>query len=200
MGKKKNPSMSGMTSSEQAPSPAEHAGSPRRKTLKTLLAGGAIAGIPTQWGKPVVDSVVLPVHAQSTPGPGPCGGSGGPCTSGMNVNILFAELVGGDLIVVGDTQIPADEGCGLGPSDEPPTWTEPQLICALLDNNGLIASETFDSAGGGCNDDSATAVGCLVSCSVSLGSGEHSVSSGDCITLRFIFAGGCVCSEVTTVS
>lgn len=118
----------------------------------------------------------------------------------MNINILFAELVSGSLLVVGDTQIPTNQGCGLGPSDEPPTWTAPQLVCALLDENGLITSSTFDNAGGGCDDSSATDVGCLVSCSVSVGPGGHSVSSGDCVTLRFIFAGGCVCSEVATVS
>ena len=46
----------------------------RRKLLKTLIAGGGAATtvgatglvIPKQWIKPVVDSVMLPAHAQTT--------------------------------------------------------------------------------------------------------------------------------------
>ena len=43
----------------------------RRRILKTLLAGGGvIAGakaLPEKWAKPVVESVVLPAHAQGSP-------------------------------------------------------------------------------------------------------------------------------------
>lgn len=42
---------------------------PRRSTLKTLLVGGGtltLGALPSQWTKPVVDSVMLPVHAQTT--------------------------------------------------------------------------------------------------------------------------------------
>ena len=45
----------------------------RRRILKTLLAGGGvIAGakaLPEKWAKPVVESVVLPAHAQGSPVP-----------------------------------------------------------------------------------------------------------------------------------
>ena len=51
----------------------------RRKILKQTLAGGAVisAGVASsKWSKPVVDSVVLPAHAQtSTPGGGTGGGT-----------------------------------------------------------------------------------------------------------------------------
>ena len=45
--------------------------SQRRKTLKTiLLTGGATVAVtkalPHKWTKPIVDSVVLPAHAQTT--------------------------------------------------------------------------------------------------------------------------------------
>ncbi len=45
--------------------------SQRRKTLKTiLLTGGATAvvtkALPREWTRPIVDSVVLPAHAQTT--------------------------------------------------------------------------------------------------------------------------------------
>ncbi len=42
---------------------------PRRATLKTLLVGGGtftLGALPSQWSKPVVDSVPLPAHAQTT--------------------------------------------------------------------------------------------------------------------------------------
>ncbi|HHD63392.1 MAG TPA: twin-arginine translocation signal domain-containing protein [Desulfobulbaceae bacterium] len=41
----------------------------RRKTLKKIAAGGAVAGILAlsgKWSKPVVDSIILPAHAQAT--------------------------------------------------------------------------------------------------------------------------------------
>ncbi|GJL83572.1 MAG: hypothetical protein DHS20C01_32060 [marine bacterium B5-7] len=43
----------------------------RRKLLKSLVAGGSVAAttatlFPEKWTKPVVDSVVLPSHAQTT--------------------------------------------------------------------------------------------------------------------------------------
>ena len=53
----------------------------RRKILKQTLAGGAVisAGVASsKWSKPVVDSVVLPAHAQTST---PDGGSGGSTTA-----------------------------------------------------------------------------------------------------------------------
>jgi len=46
----------------------------RRKTLKTLLVGSGVAlaagkTLPDKWTKPVVDSVILPAHAQTTTPP-----------------------------------------------------------------------------------------------------------------------------------
>lgn len=46
----------------------------RRRLLSALtLGGGALAAksLPERWTQPVVDSVVLPAHAQSSPGSGP---------------------------------------------------------------------------------------------------------------------------------
>ena len=43
----------------------------RRKLVKTLVAGGGVAAsvpmLPRQWKKPIVDTVLLPAHAQSSP-------------------------------------------------------------------------------------------------------------------------------------
>jgi hypothetical protein len=49
----------------------------RRKLLKTIVSGGGVivAGksLPESWTKPVVDSVMLPAHAETSPAePTPC--------------------------------------------------------------------------------------------------------------------------------
>jgi hypothetical protein len=41
----------------------------RRKVLKKIAAGGAVAGVLAltgKWSKPVVDSIIVPAHAQAT--------------------------------------------------------------------------------------------------------------------------------------
>ncbi len=51
---------------------------PRRDLLKKLAIGGvAGAALPAQWSKPVIDSVMLPAHAQTTTGTVTGGGGGG---------------------------------------------------------------------------------------------------------------------------
>ena len=49
------------------------AASARRKLIMSLAAGGGVltAGkmVPNTWVKPVVDSVVMPAHAQCSPKP-----------------------------------------------------------------------------------------------------------------------------------
>ncbi len=39
----------------------------KRKTLKTLLGIGAVSALPTSWKKPIVEMVVLPAHAETSP-------------------------------------------------------------------------------------------------------------------------------------
>lgn len=52
--------------------------SSRRKLLKSIAAGsGAIVAgknLPESWSRPVVDSVMLPAHAQTSPQPPACSG------------------------------------------------------------------------------------------------------------------------------
>ncbi len=46
----------------------------RRKALKTIIAGSAAAGVlvvSSKWSKPVVNSIILPAHAQATNAQGP---------------------------------------------------------------------------------------------------------------------------------
>lgn len=59
----------------------------RRTTLKTLLAGGGVVtlgALPTRWFKPVVDSVSLPAHAQTS-------GESGRAHNGFQVTLLSGK-------------------------------------------------------------------------------------------------------------
>ncbi|GMR05679.1 MAG: hypothetical protein BMS9Abin25_0254 [Gammaproteobacteria bacterium] len=162
----------------------------RRKALKAIGVGGVLAGtIPGSWTKPIVKSVVLPAHAQ-TSAPVACG-SGSCTTPGMSVNILSAVVTGGgDLFVLGDAQIPGGaSGCFPNNSTS--------VACEVIDNGSVLGVEQNSSAGGNCSVGSIN--GCLVSCSVVVPSGNNTLVSGDCVTLRVTFNGVCVCSSVTTV-
>lgn len=55
---------------------------PRRRLLRTVAAGGSalsLTALPGKWAKPVVASVILPAHAQTSPG---CLGTLANCPSG----------------------------------------------------------------------------------------------------------------------
>ena len=166
----------------------------RRKALKAIGASGVLAGtIPGSWTKPLVESVVLPAHAQTSPPSTTCTNSG-PCTSGMNVNILAATLVGGgDLLVVGDTPIPVS--CIVAPPEE-----NSSVLCEVIDTGAVVGSDFRSTAGGDCTEAGATAAGCFTSCSLVVPSANHTLVRGDCVTLRLTYNGNCVCSDVTTVT
>lgn len=58
----------------------------RRRILKRLVAGGIIATgrmMPDDWHKPVVESVILPAHAQTTQEEPP------PLSNVSNVNVTM---------------------------------------------------------------------------------------------------------------
>ena len=40
----------------------------RRALMASIVAAGAV-GLPTQWKKPVIDHILLPAHAETSPGP-----------------------------------------------------------------------------------------------------------------------------------
>jgi len=57
----------------------------RRKALKTLAAGSAAAGalaLTGKWSKPVVDTIILPAHAQATNAQEPTSTTPAPTTTG----------------------------------------------------------------------------------------------------------------------
>ncbi|MCK5360195.1 MAG: twin-arginine translocation signal domain-containing protein [Gammaproteobacteria bacterium] len=162
----------------------------RRKALKAIGAGGVIAGtIPGSWTTPVVKSVLLPAHAQTS---APACSTSGPCQSGMSVNILSAVVVGsGGLFVIGEAQIPGGNN---------PCWPDDSssVVCEVIDEGAVLESRDNTSAGGNCSVGSIN--GCLVSCSVLVSSADNTLTSGDCVTLRVTFNGACICSGVTTVA
>ncbi|HSH41483.1 MAG TPA: hypothetical protein VK973_05085 [Arenicellales bacterium] len=98
-----------MKNEQQGRSPAHRSGdsrSPansRRLTLTRLAAGGAAVGgaavLPSRWLRPVVESVLLPAHAQ---------------TSGPEDGDFFIELGGDDTFGIVSTRI-----SGRGPSPRP---------------------------------------------------------------------------------
>ena len=69
----------------------------RRKLLKSIAAGsGAIVAgksLPDSWSKPVVDSVILPAHAQTSPAPPD---SPAPPTSGLTGIFITSEQITAD--------------------------------------------------------------------------------------------------------
>ena len=76
----------------------------RRKLLNSLAAGSGavIAGksLPESWSKPVVDSVMLPAHAQTSPSPcTPCLVAATYCVGGGNGSIEVAVAVDGTVTV-----------------------------------------------------------------------------------------------------
>lgn len=69
----------------------------RRSTLKTLLVGGGtltLGALPSKWTKPVVDSVILPVHAQTTETEPPPTETG-PAPNGISVPATSLPLESG---------------------------------------------------------------------------------------------------------
>jgi len=69
----------------------------RRKLLKTVAAGGGaiIAGktLPEKWGRPVVDSVLLPAHAQTSTAPPAATTFSGNTTASIKTDSMFARAM-----------------------------------------------------------------------------------------------------------
>ena len=71
----------------------------RRKLLKTAVAGSGavIAGktLPEDWAKPVVDSIVLPVHAETT-----AAGEYYAESGAYKIDVICAEIVGDTVKII----------------------------------------------------------------------------------------------------
>ena len=111
----------------------------RRKLLKSIAAGsGAIVAgksLPETWARPVVDSVLLPVHAQTSGGF--AGAAGGVTASISKESNLYAKLM--DRIVE-----PAHANGG-------PTFTYKADVCVDDNGNGTANVKTVVSrSNGGC--------------------------------------------------
>lgn len=165
----------------------------RRKLLGAMVASGAISGaaLPEKWRKPVVNSVILPAHAQTT-GPGP--------SAGCNASILTAILSGTTLNVVAQGNINAL--CVQGAHSLFPTGGNGGFTCALISGGTTLHTDTSPGV-----DDCSSSItqalvsGCMVSCSVSVTSADQAgIMDGSSITMRFSFGGTCVCSAVGTVN
>ena len=177
----------------------------RRNILKSVAAGGTmVAAMPAKWSTPIVDSVVVPAHAATT-GPGeppvvgrcPPAGSGSSDPASFTANITAAVVAGnGTLVVVGEADVPG--------SCRPVDGGARPLECDLIDCEGVTLGQnqnpTFAdiTSPSVCDQQGGT---CIISCSVEVAAGSHSVVSGESVTLRFTLPfGGCIASAVTTVT
>lgn len=102
-------------------------GKSRRKLLTAMMTGGAVAGaagLPKKWTSPVVDSVLLPAHAQTS------GDLSDPCQ--LNVEVTGA----GDSAQVTVTV----SGTVTGPGDV--SGITMNILFELLMNNSVVDSDT----------------------------------------------------------
>lgn len=78
----------------------------KRKTLAVLFAGGGLlAVLPSQWKKPLINSVLVPAHAQTSPEPEPETCSGGFVTEPVNSPlqlVITADEILGPIVVTRD--------------------------------------------------------------------------------------------------
>ncbi|MGA8258776.1 MAG: hypothetical protein WB783_01030 [Arenicellales bacterium] len=163
----------------------------RRRLLKALTLGGGavtVSKLPASWSKPVTESVMLPVHAQTSPGSSPCV---------IRVSI-FMELTGEVSADVGFDLFDADQCYG---SELYHTSTEQMFSFPELGPGAyfLQASGNLDLAAGSgefnievsCCDESATAMASV---------GNGTVVDSDSLILRITIGddGTCSFAEVAT--
>jgi len=113
----------------------------RRKLLKTVAAGGGaiIAGrtLPEKWGRPVVDSVMLPAHAQAS------AAFAGAAIASIETDSMFARVL--------DTLVPQSHAVDLSVFDiswcvTPDSSTAADVYFLLVEQNQLFA-ELWSASG-----------------------------------------------------
>jgi hypothetical protein len=163
----------------------------RRKLLGGMVATGALGGasLGSAWKKPVVETVMLPAHAQTTTEPPDSGG----CNATCSMQITQADLAGGDINVLGLAAITA---C---------CWTPDvgyeEVIAILISDGVTLTTDTM-----GLQDCSATVTagvdpalsGCVLS-ATAIETNTFGLNPGDSITLRLTYGGACICSDVATL-
>jgi len=72
----------------------------KRRFLQAIASTGFVAAAPTEWTKPIIKTIILPVHAQTSPLPPPVPDPG-PACSGFETESVNEPIV----IVVTDTEV-----------------------------------------------------------------------------------------------
>ena len=105
----------------------------KRKALKTIIAGGVATSvaIPSVWKKPVVNSVMLPAHAQAT---GPTTGNGFNVPGNIVMNVL-------------DSIIPTANAGLLDEMEELPPLL-PGFLCIEEDDGPSVVKASYTFSGG----------------------------------------------------
>jgi len=97
---------------------------PRRRALKTLGVGALLGtqAAPEQWMKPVVSSIIMPAHAQTSPGQVP--------DYEINIQEVFAGVDGGGIFFGGEI------------STEAPTSQVTASV--IIETSGIVEGESGD--------------------------------------------------------
>ena len=135
----------------------------RRKALKTIAAGTAAAGaiaLTGKWSKPVVDTIILPAHAQATNGAGPVGtttlaptttsGECSPIIVGACIHVPASDAGYIESAEIGGGVNPAQAGIAIQGgfrSNSPTNGTHTYTFQMTTDNRGLFhAIQNFTAA------------------------------------------------------
>lgn len=166
----------------------------RRKTLKAILASGAVAGValPDSWKKPLVDAVILPAHAQASPEEEEESSSDSPKAK-QSWNIAARKNADtGTLRAFGMGTLNA--ACVQKAGDPPPDeYTD--FMVSWFKGSTLLDTDT--QAPQDCTQAVALVSGCVLSVSLALTTSD--VDVGDQITMRAVYGGSCVSTVVVTV-
>lgn len=120
----------------------------RRKLLKSIAAGSGVivAGksLPESWSRPIVDSVILPAHAQTSGGP--FAGNATTTTPALGTDSVFAQAA--------DALIPQARANGIILPPYvcvEPNGTLTKALVKLYYNASLYAFENVPVGGNSCN-------------------------------------------------
>lgn len=144
----------------------------RRKLLKSIAAGSGavIAGksLPESWSKPVVDSVMLPAHAQTSPSPcTPCLAAATYCVGGGNGSIEVAVAVDGTVTVTysafssGPQSDNVDPCAGGAFSVSDTSGNNTVTISGTIPCGNAASIDIVETDGGGSTNRTATQAACV---------------------------------------
>lgn len=145
----------------------------RRRLLQKLVASGAVAAVlPSKWTKPIVESVVVPAHAQASPVAA--------CNAIIQDSMFEGPFDQTSVYIEIDAASVADNACGQGGD----------VIAEILFGGTPLAGDTVGST---CNG-----TVCVTSISLFVYTDQVGLAGGQ-FTVRFTWPGNCVCTQDITL-